>query len=122
MPGPQLRAHGGRPGGVDGLVRVRVTTRQGQRRPAARRGNRPPAADLLSRRPATASAAPPARPVAGRTRRPRWAERGYCRPARTPGVRSLSWPFPRPTRPGPRRAPSHHHSSRRGEPCRHAAC
>ena len=69
--GPQLRAHRGRPGGVDGLVRVRVDHRPRQRRPAARRGNHPPgpAADLHSRRPATAPAAPAARPVAGRTRR-----------------------------------------------------
>lgn len=78
--------------------------RPGPRRPGARRRNRSPGhtADLHSRRPATAPAAPAARPVAGRTRRPSRDEPHDYRSARTSGVRFLSWPYPQPPRPRPR--------------------
>ena len=78
---PGTTRRGGRSGSSAG------DHRPGHRRPAARRGNRRPgpAADLHSRRPATAPAAPAARPVAGRTGRAGRGKPDYRRPAGTAG-------------------------------------
>ena len=111
---PELRAHRGRAGGVDGLVRDRrVTTGQDS---ATARGP--------SRR-ITRPAQPQTFILDGQRLRQLRRQRGLSQEelADQAGVslttvarlerqamRALPWPYPRPTRPGPRRAPSHHHT------------